>query len=1826
MFCIVCRRQSTPLSPPSVRPIASLTGSRSAPSSHSGTPVGAAACNIRPASLDLKTRHISKIVVSSSDKNSKHAHPRPIAKRSLSFSYSPAKDGIKRLQRTTRRASTSGSVAFQGDNTVESKMLSEVSNGSNMIMADVKCLNDQSLQVPEGDLNENRTNAEESLPLCLNSVSSTAKSQEGHLCNSLDAEHFKGSLDLQAVSLNTMNSLTTESVAVYLSHLKTMKNCCNVSTTTQSSNPESRPWSNDVTRRESTETVCNVEYTHREDSSARKSQEDSKTDTTKYQDSLSINSQASSDFQRPLLTTTESAVTPSFIQDTCPESSRTCTTAIPTRSRPDERLDDVSSSTSLPMKKSQGTPRKAVETFASPAERSLSPCWPDSPLVLFSGSERIPFLSDTPVKTIQVKEIKETLSSSPKDRFFSDQSKPVDESFGTTPGDKAAREEAVSTSKASVESPFDALEEKSCYDSSLYLENWNLNSSYLSDKKALRCLMKAAARAEISKLSRNTEMEISDLSHTEASSLFNVGTLDDLEKANTRAEIPHPHDDIQTIDMDISKPTKANPACLANEEAMKNTCHETASTEIRQLQDDLQTIDMEISKSPVCRTVLRHPYASPSLASPYDSSLTLSSYSVDRAVASGIQRYNGNHGPRASVEEHALNAFTSCLNSNGGAGSTLVSMVTQNSQLPSSTVNYRTTPCKEYAESADETTDTRVSVVDVATTRMEFHSKVSNSGDIVEPTGMDVANDSGVLFNTVAFDNVSIRGASTESAGTMDSCDGCDIYVSTEREHDACEDGDSLCRNAYSCKASEEIEPKTAEVIHVASKITTRNSVTKLPSRKRPYPQSPERHTDDIVNKSLQQNSASPVKSTEVSTGHLKTPQDSLRVTENCHELHCAVDGDRGVGHSSVKASESSPSKWTESYNKTPIDDMRMVALEVNSCINRKCSVDLSTVGEKNDCKPLAVSCTAFEEQVVDFPDHTGPQLGGVIETSLFQDWGLQKGTNDPSELRKNKAVLNVEEQNGSTEVYDIGSEVDIAQDPIDIWPVIDNNEFPEPVTVICSPLNSIETFTFRFPGNFVFDEDKDEKFPREIRTTVEETLLAEERFLGVCMEPEVVNCQEGNSEGVLSPSKDVVPTESPPEKKVSDRPIEQRSTGTEKCTIPGRSNQLSETAASHNSELSKEEVTMQPKYSKVAPKLASTRVDDDDASALRDAEICSNEKLNITPTDSIEAVGTVRWQPVMGTTVKQAPGTEGQEAQAQKEMETVNCSDELLCLIQVQANENAAVERAAETFIKSPGEIPYLKRVQENEKQTGQAVERVETENSQEKLPCLTQVQGNENQDGNEVATLETVKCLSKLPCPAEEQGIEKQTGDAAKRVQTVNCQDQLPPSTQERENATNAVERAGLICVGNLHLKEVNKHEKKAGNTAEKWETECLPCSSDLGKKDKEKDRRRVGKNEKESLTCLPGRTDVQEERKPGNSKETVRTTNNELPKAKADSKQEAVIPTCVGPKKCSKNYSVNNLKKTPSLRGHERVTTVKPNELDSSTATPNSSKNLRSGEKSSSDLTETKDSSVKCAERNTTAAKHHKLDKTTKPVESCSTTTTQAHFSKNLEINVQLSTNKDGRSDRRRDRDSRGRSEPLRDINDLERDTSNRTLNGKRKHATEPENASKQSKLSPIRSLRSTGGSLERDTIARNNAGVPNFEGSDRLHSGHDTERGHHDYNQVQRREEATVKQNNQRYTYPCWIAPTLPVHSSLQNRETQVLPQLVPNESGWYPQRGITNNNRFAQVYPRFPDYSRPMFFPGIFHARPVFSPAPTVPGLWPPPGNSYHLPYPPLRPR
>ena len=197
---------------------------------------------IKPSSLDLKTQYTAKIVVSSTEKSPllspKRPHPRQVVKRSLSFSYNPAKDATKAFQRISRSASLSERLGLRKDSSPKPTIQSEVSCDSSMRRSSFVADNSH---MTEHDSCKSLNSVVFS-PLCSHLMVEDEKSEDGRTCNKSENDCGKTTTDLEKsvkAPPGTLASLTPELKKVYLTHLATLKKCSNVSKKAKCSHSDS---------------------------------------------------------------------------------------------------------------------------------------------------------------------------------------------------------------------------------------------------------------------------------------------------------------------------------------------------------------------------------------------------------------------------------------------------------------------------------------------------------------------------------------------------------------------------------------------------------------------------------------------------------------------------------------------------------------------------------------------------------------------------------------------------------------------------------------------------------------------------------------------------------------------------------------------------------------------------------------------------------------------------------------------------------------------------------------------------------------------------------------------------------------------------------------------------------------------------------------------------------------------------------------------------------------------------------------------------------------------------------------------------------------------------------------------------------------------------------------------------------------------------------------------------------------------------------------------------------------------------------------------------
>ena len=1330
----------------------------------------------------------------------------------------------------------------------------------------------------------------------------------------------------------------------------------------------------------------------------------------------------------------------------------------------------------------------------SPCNGGLSPFWPDSPIVFSSGSDKSPFLYDARLKNDERTEAKRRLQANSGSNWSFDLSQSRDELSRKTRRLLTKRdEEADSSPRMLMGSPFRASEEKTPQGTKLNLENWNPTSSFLSDKQSLRSLRKAAALQKGLKVYNSTEsfddLQTIDMEISEPSNTDSLAALQKAPKVHNSTES---HDDLQTIDMEISGPSNTDSSNLTNLGVNDSLGKEAMRTSLPRVQDDLHCVDMEISESPECPIILSHAFSRIPSVPLHDSS---SSYPIH--LASGITPSSGGKHSGGSINKRAHDSMESSLLSN----------VEKISELPLSVVSDPGNTLKK---------DAGTSLVVRLTPNVDMYPKASESGDTVEPIDMDIAEDVELLSNTFEFEGDGhVQPTPKKTAGELDDNNANSTVKNVspkEGVNDPIGIEGSLCTGSYLSKehvprGSQDREVEVVE--NAASGITMDDSSNKLPSKRRSFSyltsSSEQQDIDASVLNHLEHKpkhiaplatsedatqmtssplpsketpstltnrkdvgfSLSPKKSTEV-IGRLK---NSFTVETNCYQPSlCSSNDVRSFERSSIKSNTN----------------------QSNDCIGRIKSDDSATMDESRDCKPVAVCCTASERDDTDFPEHAGSHLGGVIETSLFQDWGVSEDS------------LISADHDGSTEVYDFASQADQALEPIETWPVIDDGgfHFADTETVVCSPLNSIETFTFRFPGESGFDEDEDGLTPRETRTTEEETILVEERFLGFFMGPEVVICSDGNSEAIVTPSEELDSAVSPPKKNKDEA-----SSRTE-CETKGSLYEDSETTDK-------------------TPLVASVCISSGEELA---------ETLGFKGEDLIIAGGS---RPVD----RQCTRTE-------------NCTE--------GSSEKLSQSPASHSSFKHEPKIQSEKSVVSLEvepvKGGDVSLEVLETE-----IPC---------QEELKTALSDCMKTVENPSLPNATPQIDEAPHEVVDirdpSSQTRGVETSFGNETEQRFETVN--------CPGKLTCsKEVNLSNRLAVNMTERGEKVTLLSPADFP-------------------------TVVQEKTHRDNSIERGQALNipNDLPGTRVDPQQDKKLPGCDEPIALPKTHITDNAEVKRSSNNKQSTATLNPGvtsrTLGYPSPTQSSNKLQCSGVNKPTDCTSTKHLPLRPAESSAKIVTNGKpVEETIRTEQFPGASLCQPCLYSNPETDSQECKTKESPYDSS-DRDCQGRNEPLRDKNDLQKDT--RVLNGKRKLVTEPGNMAKHLKFSPEPP---SAPEKSREVHFRDNRPYR-----------HHKERGQSKYSQAE---------YGRHSSSPYWMAPSMPAHLPARNGERGGLPCVVPNDPPWYPPRAVTNHNWFEEVYPSSADCGRARFVSIMYHARPMFSPPGTVPGTWQPPGNSCHMNYP-----
>ena len=815
MFCIVWRRQSTPPSSSSIWPLTSpSTPPERSLSALQPTNADMSVENetsaIGLSSLDLKARHTAKIVVSSTEKSirmsSKHKGPHKVIKRSLSFSYSSAKDMTKGLQRISRSASSSERLCSREDSAVPA------------MLAEVSCDNNVHRSSFVGDDNSHVSKSATSvkpLSLCSDLRTDNEKTQDRHTCNDSEKERDRTTAGLKRSS-STLECLTPGLAKVHLAHLATLKKCSNglnkkklipsesemkpfqpkqrlevqalssipESDVTPLHDPPSRPFPHP---KDTSVTIGDfLMKPSGNESGAQKrpltmdGPSCPRTNTGEYDTLLCSLTPGYIASEHANMTLRESTVTPPAIQRSCQQSSCEDGEAC---SRTDRRESEVplrsASPAHSPLEWSRRTVRKSLSTPPSVEDTSEdNTCAAEVPASAspHRRQHQVP-PSTTPSAQPSLECSRMANRESPVGPSSPYPSKQSPSPFwpdspltflsgldeipflSNTPENspvkqvKRFKSEQVSTAQAEGETvvpcevSVDDDDIRSCLDectsNPLYLREGSLISADIVDKGP-----KEYENAELYDNLETTDMDISE------SDLNNKDILHCLTSTASTEIIESPtswnlNGNVQAMGREISKSSSLETVHVNSEVSKKEI-------PIADWQDNLEPIDMEISESLPCRIVLSQAYSCAPLGKSYDSSWS----QVDNLTNTQGSVYTCDNEKRDSLTERVCNETSLASSSYTRSTQPLVKSISELSNperakemdtitgsatykaIEQTEVIPRTLPSKTEDVVVR---DTRSLLVNSETTRVGADLKIFESRHIVKPVDMDIADDSELL-------------------------------------------------------------------------------------------------------------------------------------------------------------------------------------------------------------------------------------------------------------------------------------------------------------------------------------------------------------------------------------------------------------------------------------------------------------------------------------------------------------------------------------------------------------------------------------------------------------------------------------------------------------------------------------------------------------------------------------------------------------------------------------------------------------------------------------------------------------------------------------------------------------------------------------------------------------------------------------------------------------------------------------------------------------------------------------------------------------------------
>lgn len=1987
MFCIVCRRQSTPLStsPPT---------------------------EIR---LDLNTRYKAKIAVSSTDKSlglsRKHAHPRQVQKRSVSFSYSPSKDATKGLQRIFRSASSSERLGSGEEAAALPAILSEVSVESSMNRN--RFVGDNSRVLEHNSSNNKSSIAFERLRLCSNSITNHEKFQDKYSCYESETErantttsNLKGSVSNLATSIECstvskkafIRSDSKGEPPQSLQRLKVQANC-NTSSNLQCSDvsswdfPPLRP-SSSIHHREKTflatrksplkpstvevsfqgnpcfqhEPTCRttvretyeaslgsttsahstlecfrmasrkypstplgVQRLFQESSSTGDGRKSSRTDERVAKIPLRIDSTACSPLEWSRATMRKPEVTPLTVRHVREDTSLITDVASP--SSFDRRQCNVSPSpipaqslsecSSVTRSESQVP---GEDSSASLLRESPLPFWPDSPLLFFSRSDSIPFLSNasenSPVQlTERLKCEKGSLIyplrvSSPTS---ADTSQRCDGLSGKT-ADSLSTSDKVSLS-FEVGRVTDASSEKTPNNIDSHLEEWKSQLAYHSNYT--KGLHQVHGNLEMSQKGKTIDLKIAESANTEESELNHEVALYSLKNAPS---LPAPlyanwdlHDNMETVDMEISESTNLESRHLNEEDVSNSSSCAVSTIEIpdSDWQDNMEIVDMEISESLPSRIVLSQAKSCVPLKTCFRSSL---SHPDSFANSSGdITPFRGNNQVRmpndrmfASLspnESHQPLLSTvlgsSCLASGHQQNSkdkALGNIKSHSIEATDSIANIHLLKTKDVVEG-----ETKSLVVDSASPRMDR----TEFRDNLKAVNMDTKEDSKLI--TVVCEKDNRPYGPTENIRLPGDCNtknrdedrfeilGSSLYEAVENSSEDANSSEQKAAGTKEETLEETCYPAPQSCPSLSVEQSTFSSRTDASQGWIQHPVSPAPKLDtkaQICSPSGQESvvsctalscgkisafSLSPRKSPKVSIHRLKTLQDAFKAATNLNESDTISKTKRS---SSINSVRSMSRILTVSPSMTRGNDSNSETLDrVDSS-----GVENSVAPSAMDFKTPVVSSTALKKDVSCLPKQVTSCLGGVVELSLIEDWGFQGSADDCSEAElkvKRSCQLDME-QGGDT----IDTNEAVAASAGAAWRAVEDCDIAEPETVVCSPAAPSKTFSFRFPGNSGFhDHFTGENITRTIQ---EETAIVEQRFRGVV--PELVLPPDVNSETMLPPSEELVSKARPSKEHNEDASSKDECNTCEWHALVPQilpcPNLDAETGVSsveeHVPETYLPEQCNEGKSSKYERDInESCGVDSQAVTSAVSAPGLVKESTNFEYVNEFfGTLGCVN-EDVMAveSCCKQLQNCEkhclGGLLKIQKPnylkvaKETLAIDPENLVTPQTRDtsfSDSPEKEKCC-TKMSSPRiSVTALKNLtdilEENTKMKPEEwsceVQRIGKCSEKRERERLLSLQEHENEintfditggrislselleekhPNNMTETAKQVKWSEKVSCLADEKkkdiAFEIETKKGSESV-NLCCSSQSSAAMEGKlahlENVTESMENG--ICSGNVQLsKKENGREILHENTTGCSLTEAKAVSTKA--KTLTTDRKR---NESENSH---GSTTTMLNMKAADR--TVRVANLEQNiEIKIGSPYKTVDLLVKSTEENRMAPNVNKLEietveavqavKGVEIKSHSQNTTaqstlgsgktVRDSKVNDSTVKADES--LKTTELKSASSSKTARSTVKSTEESVKIAKDDKSSAAaSKKVEALHSSLMRPCSSKNFEAHPQREKNTNGDCAALY-RDTRVKTEPLRDIKHLHRD--NRIQNMKRKLPSEPEwwgkqmfeKGIKRPKLTPPPPLVPFESGLWREHKARESS--REFYNRDHFCRPY-SERDQFDFQFPQLhciRERQRSRTINEQLSYRCWSFPQPPpLHVNSRGHH------LTPDDPRWGPQRSLSAHDpradqvRFEQVHPGFPDRERASSVPSQNRGRPVLTPPPPlIPRPW------SHTRYPPFRPR